>query len=135
MTAPALSAWDNQAVSDWHLCPFFYYLRHERDWVPEGKTQALSFGTCWGAAMDAFWGPASTTPAYAIEAMQAAFKTAWVAEGLPLGVDLLAQEADSKGRTIENAFKMIEAYVVETWVAKDRYELVEIEKQIVPEQC
>ena len=106
---------DNTRVSCAKNCLRQYYLRHIRDWVRDGKSIALSFGSSWHAAMDTAWGLFWTdhSDKEILTAAISAFNKHWVEEeNLPAWETITPEQEDQFApRTPGIAAEMLHSYI------------------------
>lgn len=133
-------AFDNTILSAFRTCPRLFYLRHQRNWVPDVKSTALIFGGAWHSAMDVVWsswhlfrnGPisADTRNAIARDAYLA-FVAHWVDSGLKHPDELTIDDLDElTPRTPGIALEMINAYIEkrERLFSDPSFELISVEQ-------
>ena len=121
---------DNTRVSTGKNCLRQYYLRHKRDWVRDGKSPALSFGSCWHEAMDVVYGLAHSdkTDMEIHVAAVARFNQLWVELGYTAWEDMSPDEEDRLApRTPGIAAEMLFNYIAKRRPIIRQYEIVAIE--------
>ncbi len=124
---------DNTRVSCAKNCLRQYYLRHIRDWVRDGKSIALSFGSSWHAAMDTAWGLFWTdhSDKEILTAAISAFNKHWTEEeNLPAWETITPEQEDQFApRTPGIAAEMLHNYIsLRRPMLKKHYSLVSIER-------
>jgi len=126
---------DNTKLSDYKVCPRYYYLRHIKGWRPGGTAMPLIFGLCWHEAMNIVWvGYASVrngsiTKWDLVDAAMLAFENCWTDQGLKAFEDLDMQDLEMLGaRTPMIAKEMLINYIEKREDILNTMELIAAER-------
>jgi len=126
---------DNTKLSDYKVCPRYYYLRHVRGWRTSGTAMPLIFGLCWHEAMNIVWvGYARVrdgiiTKEDLIETAMMAFESCWIQQGMKAFSDLSMQDLEMLGaRTPMIAKEMLINYIEKREAILESMELLAAER-------